>query len=341
MGGKSIREKKHTGLHFTVVVLADVLLIGLILLVFMAFQLKQSDQAAEQPLPAATAFAPVAASPTPETEKEQHAPEDTRTEWQKRFAEHFTEEVIRTDNSYTSPNVSITVESRTIEEGDTKSVYHVADIYIASPENFRTYTANNELRYHSVQDALEMDIAAGALVAINGDFYAYQGSGFIVRNGAVYQKGYADCDICVMYNDGSIEMYYPDSYDMDEILARGAAQVWNFGPSLLEDGHVRDNYGKASIIINYKNPRSALGYYEPGHYCFVVVDGRQNGYSRGVSLSQLARIFEDLGCVSAYNMDGGGSAVMTFDHQRYSSQSNGASRGLSDLLVIVETEGVE
>jgi exopolysaccharide biosynthesis protein len=38
-----------------------------------------------------------------------------------------------------------------------------------------------------------------------------------------------------------------------------------------------------------KNPRSAIGYYEPGHYCFIVVDGRQNGYSDGMTLDELAQ----------------------------------------------------
>ena len=56
------------------------------------------------------------------------------------------------------------------------------------------------------------------------------------------------------------------------------------------------------------NPRSAVGYYEPGHYCFVVIDGRQPGYSKGATLMQLAQLFESLGCKEAYNLDGGKSA---------------------------------
>ena len=38
----------------------------------------------------------------------------------------------------------------------------------------------------------------------------------------------------------------------------------------------------------------------------------------------------------AYNLDGGGSAVMTFMHEKYSRQSNGADRALSDILLITE-----
>ena len=35
--------------------------------------------------------------------------------------------------------------------------------------------------------------------------------------------------------------------------------------------------------ISGGNPRSCIGYYEPGHYCFVIVDGRQK-QSAGVTL---------------------------------------------------------
>ena len=99
------------------------------------------------------------------------------------------------------------------------------------------------------------------------------------------------------------------------------------------------SFASTSRIIS-ANPRTAIGYYEPGHYCFVLVDGRQEGYSRGMLLPELAKVFEELGCQRAYNLDGGGSAVMTFLHERYSRQSNGADRPLGDLLLITE-EGWE
>ena len=91
-----------------------------------------------------------------------------------------------------------------------------------------------------------------------------------------------------------------------------------------------------STAVSYPNPRSAIGYYEPGHYCFVVVDGRQSGYAKGMSIPELAALFEELGCTKAYNLDGGGSAVMVFNHKRYSKQSNGGGRDLGDILLIRE-----
>ena len=259
------------------------------------------------------------------------------TEWQVKFAEHFSDEVVWTENSYKSPNVSITLETKTVGEGAKLSTYHVADIYIASMDNFVTHTAHGEMRYFSTQDIVEMSKDSDALIAISGDFLTYQQGGFLLRNGQIYQESSNLDSVCVLFADGTMETYDEKTYDIEEIKSRGAVQVWSFGPVLLdENGKVRERY-KMPTAVSYPNPRSAIGYYEPGHYCFVVVDGRQEGYSKGLNMPDLAKIFEDLGCTKAYNLDGGGSAVMVFNHERYSRQSNGGDRGLGDILLIRET----
>ena len=50
------------------------------------------------------------------------------------------------------------------------------------------------------------------------------------------------------------------------------------------------------------------------------------------------RFFADLGCKAAYNLDGGASAVMTFNDEIYSRPSNGG-RALGDALLIKELDG--
>ena len=71
----------------------------------------------------------------------------------------------------------------------------------------------------------------------------------------------------------------------------------------------------------------------------MVVDGRQDGYSRGLKIEELAKLFADLGCKAAYNLDGGASAVMTFNDAIYSRPSNGG-RALGDALLIKELDGI-
>ena len=332
-----MNKGRHSIKRILLTVLVDTLLTGLILLAFSFFH---------HVLPTYKSRASaVEYTPEPVIEEVIHvevtAEPDNRTEWQIKYAEHFSDQVIRTENSYKSPNVSIEIKTVTVGEGSEQNVYHVADIYIASIENFAAYTANNELRYFSTQNALEMDKAANALLSMTGDFYSYQKTGFLVRNGAVYMTDDTYCDICVMYYDGTIETYERNSFDKEEILAREPYQIWNFGPSLLDkEGKAIDEFD-VSLTVMYPNPRSALGYYEPGHYCFVVVDGRQKDYSKGMLLPELAYVFEELGCKAAYNLDGGGSALMMFNNERYSQQSNGANRELGDILVIRESENIE
>ena len=266
------------------------------------------------------------------------APVDNRTEWQKKFAEHFTDEIIVTENSYSSPNISVELQTHSVDIDGRTSVYHVADIYVASLDNLRTYTAHGGNAYMDAQNIMDMDADVNPTLAISGDYVTLQYGGFLMRNGELLNSEYTYCDICVLYSDGRMVTYPQDGYNIDEILANDPLQIWNFGPALLDaDGHVKDSYN-VSMTVSYPNPRSAIGYYEPGHYCFVVVDGRQDGYSYGLRIPELAAIFEELGCTEAYNLDGGGSAVMVFNHEKYSRQSNGG-RDLGDIIYVAETEG--
>ena len=170
--------------------------------------------------------------------------------------------------------------------------------------------------YYAEQSALGIDEDSGALIAINGDYCNNQTSGFLVRNGELYFSEQTSNDICVLYKDGTMATYAPDEYVVEDELQKNVYQVWKFGPKLLDADGVPMTTFNTSSPIKWENPRSAIGYYEPGHYCFVVVDGRQDGYSRGLKIEELAKLFADLGCKAAYNLDGGASAGMTFNSGR-------------------------
>lgn len=60
-----------------------------------------------------------------------------------------------------------------------------------------------------------------------------------------------------------------------------------------------------------RHPRTAIGAGKEGKILWlVVVDGRQPGYSEGMTLGEIARVMRKLGCWVATNLDGGGSSVM-------------------------------
>ena len=59
------------------------------------------------------------------------------------------------------------------------------------------------------------------------------------------------------------------------------------------------------------HPRTAVGYDDGGTWLLlVVVDGRQPGFSEGVTLYELAKIMQSNGCSRSINLDGGGSSIM-------------------------------
>ena len=62
------------------------------------------------------------------------------------------------------------------------------------------------------------------------------------------------------------------------------------------------------------HPRTALGLDPDGRrLTLAVVDGRQQGYSEGMSERELAEFMAEQGCCDAINLDGGGSSVMLLE----------------------------
>ena len=246
-----------------------------------------------------------------------------------KFADRFTENVTVTENSYSSPDISITVD----EVKEDNLTYYVADIYVRDIDCFRTALAGDT--YGSgFRDSIE-DMAAlnNALLAVNGDYYGNTNEGVVIRNGVIYRANPTDCDVCVLYYDGSMKVMPGSSFSVEEAVEDGAWQAWTFGPALLDaNGDPITAFASTNRIIN-ANPRTAIGYYEPGHYCLVVVDGR--GESSGISLSRLSRLFDQLGCTAAYNLDGGNSSIMVWGNEVINNPSGGG-RESSDALLIAE-----
>lgn len=105
----------------------------------------------------------------------------------------------------------------------------------------------------------------------------------------------------------------------------------------IEISAAADGRAKTDFVttVAEANPRTAIGYYDPGHYCFVAVNGRGMEGSSGMTMSELAALFESLGCAAAYNLDGGQSSVMAWDNGSVTvnSPANGG-RPVSDIIYI-------
>ncbi len=177
-------------------------------------------------------------------------------------------------------------------------------------------------------------------MAVNGDYYGARDDGIIIRNGVLYRDAPARTGLA-LYQDGTMETYDETETSAEELLAAGVWNTFSFGPALLEDGSIVEGIDSYEADADPKhpiqgtNPRTGIGMISANHFVFVVVDGRSPGYSRGVTLTEFAQIFQELGCTSAYNLDGGGSATLYFMGELVNqpSQKRG-ERSVSDILYV-------
>ncbi|MEG1525459.1 MAG: phosphodiester glycosidase family protein [Clostridia bacterium] len=206
--------------------------------------------------------------------------------------------------------------------------YFVADVWVRNISTFRTAFAKDTYGQGFRESTRTISAAHNAIFAVSGDYYGARSQGLVIRNGDLYRDRDDDSDVCTLFADGQLKTYHNDAFQMSQAIAGGAYQGWSFGPELLHDGRAIESFTKG---IAQANPRCAIGYYDPGHYCFIVVDGRQKGYSDGMTLIQLSKTFYDLGCKSAYNLDGGQTAVMVFNGQVVNQPYNNG-RSVSDII---------
>ena len=243
------------------------------------------------------------------------------------------EDASSSDEEFTNDRVHITMSKVTDEEHDKGNVtYFIADIYLRDISDLRTAAADGFSKHHEeFVDVMAQE--SDAILAITGDYYGHHTHSLVIRNGVVYDKKlYSNWDLCFLYRDGSMQTMASEDYRAKD-LGEDIWQAWQFGPSLLDvDGHALEDFPKSTIKTS--NPRTALGYYEPGHYCFVTVDGRQGKqYSVGMTLNELAKLMESLGCKLAFNLDGGESAVLYWNGKVFNSPYNGGRR-ISDIIYI-------
>jgi hypothetical protein len=87
------------------------------------------------------------------------------------------------------------------------------------------------------------------------------------------------------------------------------------GPQIVRDGAPVFRAGEifTTSQLGPRAPRSAVGQLADGKMILVTVDGRQPGYSIGMTNFELAQALVRLGAVTGMALDSGGSATMAFD----------------------------
>lgn len=98
-------------------------------------------------------------------------------------------------------------------------------------------------------------------------------------------------------------------YTYAQAMNAGIESAVEFGPYIIVNGKNQISNSSSGGI----HPRMAIGQKKDGTFLFVVIDGRQPGYSIGTNLLELQNIFNKYGAYNAANLDGGSSATMYYN----------------------------
>ncbi len=239
--------------------------------------------------------------------------------------------------NYVYDNGIVRIEVR--ENSAPNIVYFTAEIWLSDPKQLQSAFSMNKFNAatESVEDIAERN---GAILAINGDFATFNEGGIILRNGEVFRKKKSTRQLLVIDQNGDFIPYQrpPKSPDdaAKEFLEQGVWQTLVFGPVLVENGEAVPIPEKFFLKPAAREPRTAIAQIGPLHYLWMVVDGRQDEYSQGVSMARLQELLIEHGAQVGFNLDGGGSSTLYFNGNIINRPANGGQRKVPDILFIAK-----
>ena len=241
-----------------------------------------------------------------------------------------------TDSSYKDDNISINLSETTVNSTQA----YIADVTVSSSDYLKTAFAQNAFGTNVTAKTSETAANNNAILAVNGDYYGANSTGYVIRNGVVYRdtvrEDSSNGDLAI-YKDGSFKIVYEDQISADQLVKDGVVNLLAFGPALVENGEIAVGTNEEVGQAMASNPRTAIGIIDENHYIIVVSDGRTSE-SKGLSLYQMAEVMKSYGVKTAYNLDGGGSSTLYFNGQVINKPTTGGNkiseRAVSDIVYI-------
>ncbi len=175
---------------------------------------------------------------------------------------------------------------------------------------------------------------------INADFFSGNlPVGTVVRDGELLKRGRGWSAIGFTKSKRPAIETFGDAIEADLAIFR---DIIGGGPRIVRAGKVSvevDAEGQRKGFDTERHPRTAIGFTRDCRFLIlVVVDGRQPGFSLGMSLYELAELLLEFGCHEALNLDGGGSSTMVIRNRVVNSPSDiTGPRPVAGALLIVST----
>lgn len=269
--------------------------------------------------------------------------------------------VFSSDTTNIAPGVTQTIKYA-LTKDDKQIVYYiaVADISRDDVSIYANYHANDpaqgwamarvsdqmaaaQKKHSDSSDAANYIEHYNAVVGVNADFYNMTNgapSGALVMEGVEYH-GVGSENFFAILKDGTAVIGSPDDYEAykDRIAEAVGGSVF-----LVKDG--KSVVTSSADYYNSRHSRTCVGITAEGKVVLMVLDGRQEPFSAGGSAEELAQIMIDAGCVTAINLDGGGSTTFVAKQEGSDAlsvvnrPSDGYERSVSSSLMVVSTAPV-
>lgn len=238
-----------------------------------------------------------------------------------------------TEDGYSDDSITVKLETR---EAD-GVVWRLAFVEIKDASQFRTGIAGTKVTSSRVALPSAMAEKYNAVIAISGDYYANDPAkttyeyrmGQKIRNKRNRKK-----DILIIDTNGDFHLFVKS--DEAEMKAFDESDLeilhaFTFGPALVKDGNLLEMDEDYGYNPNGDEPRMAIGQIDTLSYVLVLAEGRTED-SQGVTHQELADFMFDIGCLEAFNLDGGNTATMVFNGGYYQDKTVNNERAQSDII---------
>lgn len=233
--------------------------------------------------------------------------------YQARFEQMGTEKDTHTIDLSNTEKEDSQVEKPLVEiEEVSGNNYHGYVMTVHDPTKIRLGVPAKRGKGEKVSSMVER---TGALAGVNGGGFAdpnWKGNGFkpigvVISQGKLYYNGISSGAATQIVGLDKQGKMIAGKYTLEELNKLGIQEAVTFQPRIIVNGKGQIRSQKEGWGIA---PRTAMGQREDGAILFVVIDGRQPGYSIGASLYDVQQIMLDHGAVIAANLDGGSSTVL-------------------------------
>ena len=216
------------------------------------------------------------------------------------------------------------------------SVYTVAEVKIAHPSQFRRFLAGGEFGSDKQYVTTEMARSVNAVLASSGDFYGYRKYGAVVYEGELRRFEGESVDTCYITDEGDLLFTYRNELET-EAEARAFVEENNvrfslaFGPVLLDEGEIMVPGDYILGEVNGTYSRAAICQWDKLHY-LVVNTSQEQGYVKRHKVRNFAEFIQELGCKTAYALDGGQTTAIVMDDKLVTLPDYKTQRRISDII---------